>query len=115
MKLTIKPQYGDTVIGFNNSGVVLKDRTQCDLIDLAIMAHQSQDPTLLKLFDALPALGELQRAKMGIIEAEITGEISDDSNESRNEKQEHGGTQNTNEETGGKKIRKVRDKKGRRK
>lgn len=69
--LTIYPIYHNTVIAFNNSGVVLKDRSQSDLIDLAIMARESGDPTLLKLFETLPELPELRIMKMREIEKKI--------------------------------------------
>ncbi len=62
--VTIKQDYLNTVIGFNNSGVVLKERSQEDLVDLAIMAHKSQDPGLLKLFEVLPSLDALKKMKM---------------------------------------------------
>lgn len=69
--LSLYPAYHNTVIAFNNSGVVLKDRSYSDLIDLAIMARRSNNPNLLKLFKSLPTLPELQLMKMKIIENEI--------------------------------------------
>jgi hypothetical protein len=69
--LSIKPAYFNTVIAFNNSGVVLKDRSCSDLIDLAIMARRSGNPTLIILFEKLPEIPELQRMKMEIIEKKI--------------------------------------------
>jgi hypothetical protein len=69
--LTIYPAYFNTVIAFNNSGVVLKDRSFSDLIDLGIMARRSGNPSLLKLFETLPELPELQRMKMQEIERKI--------------------------------------------
>jgi hypothetical protein len=69
--LSILPAYQNTVIAFNNSGVVLKDRSYCDLIDLAIMAIESGDRTLLKLFEKLPELSELRMLKMREIEKKI--------------------------------------------
>jgi hypothetical protein len=70
-RLTIYPIYDNTVIAFNNSGVVLKDRSQSDLIDLAIMARESGDRSLIKLFEALPELSELRNMKMQEIEKKI--------------------------------------------
>lgn len=69
--LSIYPAFYNTVIAFNNSGVVLKDRSQSDLIDLAIMARQSNNPELLKLFETIPELPVLQRMKMQAIETKI--------------------------------------------
>jgi hypothetical protein len=69
--ITIYPIYNNTVIAFNNSGVVLKDRSHSDLIDLGIMAHQSKNPNLLKLFQNLPDLATLQLMKMRLIEQQV--------------------------------------------
>jgi hypothetical protein len=69
--LSIKPAYYNTVIAFNNSGVVLKDRSDSDLIDLAIMARKSGNPNLIILFEKLPELPELQLMKMRSIEKKI--------------------------------------------
>lgn len=62
--ITIKPDYRNTVIGFNNSGIVLSERSQGDLIDLAILAHSSADPSIVELFETLPSLDALKKAKM---------------------------------------------------
>lgn len=69
--ISVNPSYFNTVIAFNNSGVVLKDRSQSDLIDLAIMAHESGNPNLIKLFNDLPELPVLKLMKMRIIEQKI--------------------------------------------
>lgn len=69
--LSIKPAYYNTVIAFANSGVVLKDRSEADLIDLAIMARKSGNPNLIILFEKLPELVDLQRMKMELIEKKI--------------------------------------------
>lgn len=66
--VSIKTEFRNTVIGFNNSGIVLSKRSEEDLIDLAIMAHSSGNPSLLILFETLPSIDELKKAKMeGII------------------------------------------------
>lgn len=66
--ITIKAVYRDTVIAYNNSGVSLNRRSQEDLIDLGILAHSSGDPSLLVLFEKLPSLDQLKRAKLeGVI------------------------------------------------
>lgn len=69
--ISITPSYFNTVIAFNNSGVVLKDRSYSDLVDLAIMARESGNPNLKILFDKLPELPELQLMKMQILEKKI--------------------------------------------
>jgi hypothetical protein len=69
--LSINPAFNDTVIAFNNSGVVLKDRSYEDLIDLGIMARKSGDPGLLRLFETIPSLPELQAMKMRELEKKI--------------------------------------------
>jgi hypothetical protein len=69
--ISINPSYFNTVIAFNNSGVVLKDRSYSDLIDLGIMARESGNPNLKILFDQLPELRELKLLKMRIIVQEI--------------------------------------------
>lgn len=61
-KATIKEEFKTTVIGFGNSGLPLGERD--DLNDLALIAHESQDPSLLNLFDNLPAHDELKKARV---------------------------------------------------
>lgn len=57
----IKEQYGSTVVAFGNSGLPLGQREDID--ELAIIAHQSQDPSVLVLFETLPPLDELLKQK----------------------------------------------------
>lgn len=64
MILTVKNIYRNTVIAFNNSGVSLGNRTESDLLDLAIMALSSKNPNLLKLFESLPGINTLKELKM---------------------------------------------------
>lgn len=66
VKILIRSEFSDTAIGFNNSGVVLKNRSYADLIDLGIMTHRSGDPGLLKLFEVLPTLEDLKKIKMDL-------------------------------------------------
>lgn len=73
--LSIKPDFRNTVIAFNNSGVVLKDRSDDDLIDLAIMARRSGDQSLIVLFESLPPLNELQEMKLKAIEQRVLKSI----------------------------------------
>ncbi|WP_073077876.1 hypothetical protein [Chitinophaga jiangningensis] len=59
--IKVKDAYLGTVVAYGHSALPLKERD--DLIDLAILAIKSNDPTLLKLFDDLPPLSELLQAK----------------------------------------------------
>jgi hypothetical protein len=69
--IVVKPEFHNTVIAYNNSGVVLKNRSYPDLIDLAIMARKSGNPNLIILFETLPTLAALQLMKMRIIEQQV--------------------------------------------
>lgn len=69
--IVIKSQYQETAIAFGNSGLPLNKRPQSDLIDLGIMTHRSGNPELLKLFETLPSLQELQDMKMGKVVATV--------------------------------------------
>jgi hypothetical protein len=61
----VKDQYLATVIAFGKSGQALSQRSQDELNDLAILALQSNSPSLLRLFeDPLPTLDELQKSKL---------------------------------------------------
>jgi hypothetical protein len=60
--LKVKDEHKSTVVAFGNSGLPLGQRD--DLIDLAIIAQRSQDPSLLCLFDDLPTLEQLQKQKI---------------------------------------------------
>ena len=59
--LKIKEQYKDTVVGFNNSTTPLGYRD--DLDKLAEIAIQSNDPSLLELFEEIPSLEKLYEEK----------------------------------------------------
>lgn len=59
---TIKDEYRTKRIGFNGSAAPLYKRDDID--DLAIMAITSNNPNLLKLFDALPELSVLKKMKV---------------------------------------------------
>lgn len=60
--LSIKPEHKNAIIAFDKSGrVSLGNRTQESLRNLAILALESRDPSLLKLFqEPLPSLSELK-------------------------------------------------------
>jgi hypothetical protein len=57
----IKPEFKDKKIAFNKHGTPIGSRPDID--DLAIMALESGDPSLLKLFKKLPLLSELKKQK----------------------------------------------------
>lgn len=61
MKVKVKEQYKDRVVGFNGSGLPLGKRT--DLKDLAEIAIKSNDKILLELFEELPTIAEIEKSK----------------------------------------------------
>lgn len=63
MDISIKREHKKTAIAFGNSGLPLGERTEQELIDLGILARQSNDRTLLSLFEVLPKIEELQKEK----------------------------------------------------
>lgn len=64
LKIAIKPEYHRKRVGFNGKGTVpLGMRSPSDLRDLAIIAHESKDPSLLRLFSDLPPIADLKKAK----------------------------------------------------
>lgn len=58
---TINPIYKNKRVAFGKSAAPLYKRTDID--DLAILALESKDPTLLRLFNKLPELKVLKKAK----------------------------------------------------
>lgn len=62
----IKNEFLGKRVGFNNSMAPLYKRKDID--QLAIMAIESNNPNLMKLFDSLPELSILKKAK---VEAEL--------------------------------------------
>ncbi|SFW15874.1 hypothetical protein SAMN05661012_00318 [Chitinophaga sancti] len=60
--IKIKKQSESAIVAFGNSGLPLSQRD--DLLDLAIIARQSQDPTLLNHFEELPPLDQLLKQKV---------------------------------------------------
>lgn len=58
----IKKEYASKIIAFGNrSDIPIGQRADID--DLAIMAHESKNPMLLRLFEKLPDLDVLKRTK----------------------------------------------------
>lgn len=62
--IKIKAEYGNTIIAFGDNGVVLSKRSQSDLVNLGIIAHESKNPNLIKLFESLPSIDDLRRTKL---------------------------------------------------
>ena len=62
MGVKIKSEFLETVIGFNNSALTLGQRDDLDL--LAEMAQNSQNKSLLNLFEELPNAQELEENKV---------------------------------------------------
>lgn len=62
--IEIKAEYLNTAVAFGSSGAVLSKRTQSELVDLAIMAQESKNPTLLKFFVSIPPVEDLRRMKL---------------------------------------------------
>ena len=60
MKIKIKKEFENQVVGFNGSGKPLKGRK--DLAVLAEMALRSNNKNLLNLFEEIPTLEELEKA-----------------------------------------------------
>lgn len=58
---TIKQEFLNKRVAFNNGAAPLHKREDID--DLAIIAQESQDPTLLQLFEQLPPLAVLKKNK----------------------------------------------------
>ena len=72
MALKIKKNFQNTVIAYNNSGIPLKGRSEDDITDLAIMAVESNDPSLINLFeDKLPSIKDLVKIKMAFREKKV--------------------------------------------
>lgn len=64
MALKIKKEYITRVVAFNNSGKPLGERSEADLLDLAILARSSNDRLLLESFEGeVPTIEALQKLK----------------------------------------------------
>lgn len=64
MNIVIKKEFLDTPIGFGKSSLPLGQRK--DLVELAILAHESKDPSISQFFEDLPPLADLKKAKTDI-------------------------------------------------
>lgn len=65
MEVKIKETHRNDVVLFGGKGrKKLGERSQKELRDLAILAHQSGDKSLLERFENLPSLEELQGTRV---------------------------------------------------
>src|SRR5688500_11322082 len=69
--VSIKPEFKKSRVAFGNSALPLGSRSQEELIDLALLAHSSQDTSLLRLFEKLPSAEVLKASKMKAKETSI--------------------------------------------
>lgn len=63
MEATIKNEFLNKRVGFGKSAAPLHKRSTNEINELALIAQQSNDPTLLRLFEILPSLAELKKKK----------------------------------------------------
>jgi hypothetical protein len=82
----IKAEFLNKVVAFGKSGKPLGERDDID--DLAIIALESGNKTLLVLFETLPSLGELKKAKTDLQLKKIApvADVVDKYNEDPNKK-----------------------------
>lgn len=71
MEIVIKKDFLNKRVAFGKSAAPLHKRD--DIEELAIIAIESQDPTLLRLFESLPALAALKKKKTDRQLKEIVG------------------------------------------
>ena len=70
VNITINAKYADMRVSFGNTGAkALKDLTDSEKLDYAILARQNGKPAMVNRFDALPTMSELVAEK-------TTGEIA---------------------------------------
>ena len=77
MELKINSDFGLEKIGFQGKGKLLKDFSETELEDLAILALKSNDKGLKQLFEELPELDELQVKRTTEKLAELDNEETD--------------------------------------
>ncbi|MCL1690835.1 hypothetical protein [Elizabethkingia anophelis] len=85
MGVKIKTEFLNTVIGFNNSALPLGERN--DLHILAKMAQESNDTSLLNLFEELPNQEEIQAEKVEKLLEETADAITPEKKPRNNKKQ----------------------------
>lgn len=64
MHIEIKREYKQTVIATGNNGLPLGSKPKSEILDIAILARQSKDSSLLKMFKNLPPLETLLQEKV---------------------------------------------------
>jgi hypothetical protein len=70
VNITINAKHADLRVSFGNTGAkALKDLTDSEKLDYAILARQNGKPAMVNRFDALPTMAELLAEK-------TTGEIA---------------------------------------
>lgn len=73
LTLTIDQKFADQVMSHGNvCAKKLADHTQAELLQLAIIARGSNNPTLVRCFTELPALSELTETKVEAQMAQIS-------------------------------------------
>lgn len=61
IEIKVKKEFENEIVGFNGAAQPLGQRTDLDM--LAMLALQSNNHNLLRYFEKLPTLGELETAK----------------------------------------------------
>jgi hypothetical protein len=64
--LKIKKLYQKTRMAFGASGLPLGKRSKDEILDLAIIARESNNPTILDFFEEIPELHDLRKMKLGV-------------------------------------------------
>lgn len=76
MNLLIKEEFKQTVVAFGNSGLPLGMLTADKVLDLAIIARESNSPSMIRYFkEPLPSLEDLRKARVDVKLNEIKKEI----------------------------------------
>jgi hypothetical protein len=63
LEIKIKEEFINKRLAFGKSADPLYKRTEQELIELGIMAHESKSPSILRLFEKLPDLDLLKKVK----------------------------------------------------
>ena len=75
--LTINPEFGSRVISFGKTSKQVKDMTQSELQELALIAQSSKNPVLLEVFNTstpLPSASDIKANLTAEQIAELDGE-----------------------------------------
>jgi len=63
VQATIKEEFKNKRLAFGKSANPLYKRSGIEINELAIIAHESKDKSLLQLFETFPTLAELKKTK----------------------------------------------------